>query len=240
MEKFLDDLAVGPHSPASERSSPSVQTGPRRRNSSIQLSAGQPKSRLKRLQITFEGGEGAHFSERGCIGLHAPNLEVLALDFLYYCDGHPKPHGLTKVLNLCNPTHLRQLCAPLWTINDPMCNFAQINPFTLLLLDAFWEGSQTSRFGQANVTFKKLQKTHKKNTRVRVIAFKLKPFEYKSSGQREYVKPQMEYFIKCEAKVLDRKEEVMLPVSYAELKKAETEIDILEPPPATIGEYGRV
>ncbi len=218
----------------------SFQQLPKCRNSSIRLLASQPRSRLKRLQITFENSEGAHFFERGCVSLHASNLETLALDFLYHCDGHPKPYGLTKVLNLCNPTLLRQLFAPLWTFNDPMCNFAQMNPVTLLLLDTCCEESQTSRFGQANVTFKKLQKTYKKSTGVHVIAFKLKSSETRLSGQREYIKPQMEYSTKCEARVLDRKEEVMMPVSCAELKKAETEIDILEPPPATIGEYGRV
>jgi hypothetical protein len=174
----------------------------------------------------------------GHIGLHASTMQVLCLDMFidnnklegsHIMDGPiPRPAYwyAQLVLGACTASQLRQLCYPNFVFADPKTNLNKVNPVTLMLLDC--SGTVAAQ-SVANSTLDHIRTVHKKNTRLRVLAIKT-----------NHETPVTEYFVKCEVIVMGQKNEIMVPVSYTQLKKHEKEIDVLKPPPAVIGKHGRV
>ena len=209
-------------------------------------SATPSKHGLKWLEVKFEHVESECFiDDDGITALHAPGLEGLAFDFMYLTGDDEEPYihdGIIKALNACNPAVLRQLCMPIFDfmMHYSGLDFAAINPVTLMLVDWWdfeWLAPELKPTMQvfANRVLSRLLNVHQKALKLRVLA--LKSMDYARDNTKTGEK--VEYFVRCEAIMMGRKQDLMTPVTYAGLKKYEKEIDILEPTPMVIGKYGR-
>lgn len=184
---------------------------------------------LKHFELHFEQSGDPCTGVGPALAKHAQTLEVLCFDTLPI-DGKGKPYfdDINQALKACDVNSLRQLCIPSLSFFHHPLDLSNVNPITLQLFIS-WENDDydIDPHGFANKALKSFRSVHKDRTRLRVVAI---------SGLEN---GGWEFFVKCEVVVLGRKQETMLPTSYAELKKSEVDIDILAPEPWTFGPHGR-
>ncbi|KIW04999.1 uncharacterized protein PV09_04158 [Verruconis gallopava] len=196
----------------------------------------EPRQRLKRLRLCIENAVCTTTYEEA-VKLHLPNLELLSLKFVSDADDDSSEiFSVEACFESCEPLLLRQLDISFQSFKRSEKCF---NPVTLRLHGVVAENGHTA----AAHALYALRTAHKKNLQVRVIAIEIQPREYVTldrTGKVMVCKSRMEYFTRGECIVMGKKVETVVPVSFAQVKKYATEIEVLKLPPAKLGAYGRV